>query len=117
MDVHVAEEDGGTSTENEAFKESHGGFAAAMKAVEEADGGEVASDCSDMSDMSDCDVFESLNIVPVGGIGSSESESEEEEEEEGGGCKRLRDVYSCVYTSTVVDMCAFTQTVSLGSLV
>ena len=85
MDVHVAEEDGGTSTENEAFKESHGGFAAAMKAVEEADGGEVASDCSDMSDMSDCDVFESLNIVPVGGIGSSESESEEEEEEEGGG--------------------------------
>jgi hypothetical protein len=84
MDVHVAEEDGGTSTENEAFKESHGGFAAAMKAVEEADGGEVASDCSDMSDMSDCDVFESLNIVPVGGIGSSESESEEEEEEGGG---------------------------------
>jgi hypothetical protein len=54
MDVHVAEEDGGTSTENKAFKESHGGFATAMKAVEEADGGEVASECSDMSDTSDC---------------------------------------------------------------
>ena len=73
INVHVAEEDDGTSTENEASEESHGGFAPAMKAVEDADGGEVASECSDMSE-TDGDIFPKM---PVGGVGADSSSEED----------------------------------------